>query len=287
MEKIGFIGLGIMGKPMALNLIRAGYSLSVLEQNKDSGVLEDAGAQVLKTNKEIAEASDVVITMLPASPQVEEVVFGTDGVLKGIREGALFIDMSTITPSTAEDVYAAMQEKGVEALDAPVSGGQSGAEEGTVSIMVGGKEKAFQRAKPLFDVMGKSAVLIGDAGAGQITKACNQIIVGTTIQAVAEALALARKSGVDLEKVREALLGGFAQSRILDLHGKRIIENNFEPGFKMKLHRKDMDIALQTGKELSVPLYGSALVATLMDTILAKGHAELDHSSLALLYQES
>lgn len=287
MEKIGFIGLGIMGKPMALNLIRAGYSLFVLERNKASGDLADAGAHVLKTNKEIAEASDVVITMLPASPQVEEVVFGTDGVLEGIREGSLFIDMSTIAPSTAEDVYAAMQKKGVEALDAPVSGGQSGAEEGTVSIMVGGNKQAFQRAKPLFDVMGKSAVLIGDAGAGQITKACNQIIVGTTIQGVAEALALARKAGVDLEKVREALLGGFAQSRILDLHGKRIIENNFEPGFKIKLHRKDMDIALQTGRELSVPLYGSALVATLMDAILAKGHDELDHSSLAMLFEET
>src|SRR5690625_521212 len=284
MEKVGFIGLGIMGKPMALNLIKAGYSLSVFEGNKASGDLASAGAHVFKSSREVAHASDVFITMLPDSPQVVVAVFGLVGILGGIRKGALFIDMSTIAPSTARKVYAALQEIGVEALDAPVSGGQIGAEQGMVSIMVGGNKGAFERAKPLFDVLGKSAVLIGEAGAGQITKACNQIIVGTTIQGVVEALALARKAGVDLEKVREALLGGFAQSRILDLHGKRIIENNFEPGFKIKLHRKDMDIALQAGKELSVPLYSSALVATLMDAMLAKGHGELDHSSLAKLF---
>lgn len=283
-DKIGFIGLGIMGKPMALNLIKAGYSLFVLERNKASGDLASAGAHVFKSNREIAQASDVIITMLPDSPQVEEVVFRSEGILEGMRKETLFIDMSTISPSTARKIYAAMQEIGVEALDAPVSGGQIGAEQGMVSIMAGGNKGAFERAKPIFDVVGKNAVLIGGAGAGQITKACNQIIVGTTIQGVVEALALARKADVDLEKVREALLGGFAQSRILDLHGKRIIENNFKPGFKMKLHRKDMDIALQAAKELSVPLYSSALVATLMDAILAKGYGELDHSSLAKLF---
>lgn len=285
MEKIGFIGLGIMGKPMALNLIKAGYSLVVSDQNKAAGELVEAGAESLAGNKAIAEQCDIIITMLPDSPEVEAVVLGEGGVIEGIKEGSLFIDMSTIAPSTAKKVYEKMQEKGVEALDAPVSGGQVGAESGSVSFMVGGSEKAFQRARLLFEVMGKNIVRIGEAGAGQITKACNQIIVGMTIQAVAEAFTLAKKAGLDLKKMREALLGGFAQSRILDLHGERIIEQNFQPGFKIKLHRKDMNIALQAGKEFSVPLYGSAQVAAHMDALLAQGKGELDHSAIALLLE--
>ena len=283
MEKIGFIGLGIMGKPMALNLVKAGYSLTVYEKNKSAGDLKEAGAQSFDSCKEIAAQSDIVITMLPDSPEVNEVVYGEDGVLAGIKSGSLFIDMSTIAPSVAKEVYAAMQEKGVEALDAPVSGGQVGAESGSVSFMVGGSEAAFQRALPLFEIMGKNYVRIGEAGAGQTTKACNQIIVGMTIQAVSEAFTLAKKAGVDLAKMREALLGGFAQSRILDLHGQRIIDQNFQPGFKVKLHRKDMNIALQAGKEFSVPLYGSGQVAAHMDALLAQGKGELDHSAIALL----
>ena len=286
MEKIGFIGLGIMGKPMALNLIKAGYSLGVLESSGAVSELTDAGAKSYGTAQELAENSDVVITMLPDSPEVKEVVEGEQGVLAGIQSGALYIDMSTIAPSTAKEVYQLMQDKGVEALDAPVSGGQVGAEEGTVSFMVGGSEAAFERAKPLLDVMGKNVVLIGEAGAGQTTKACNQIIVGMTIQAVAEAFTLAKKAGVDLEKVRAALLGGFAQSRILDLHGQRIIDQNFQPGFKIKLHRKDMNIALQAGREFSVPLHGSALVSAQMDAVLAQGEGELDHSALAKLLEK-
>ena len=286
MEKIGFIGLGIMGKPMALNLLEAGYELLVLETNRAAPELEEAGAKSLSTSKAIAEQADFVITMLPDSPQVEEVVFGEAGVLEGIREGAVFIDMSTIAPSTAKNIYEKMKEKGVEALDAPVSGGQVGAETGSISIMVGGSEEAFEKALPLFEVMGKNMVLIGDAGAGQMTKACNQMIVGMTIQAVAEAFTLAKKAGLDLAKMREALLGGFAQSRILDLHGQRIIDQNFKPGFKMKLHRKDMNIALQAGKEFSVPLYGSAQVAAHMDAIIAGGNEELDHSALALFMEQ-
>lgn len=286
MEKIGFIGLGIMGKPMALNLLKAGYSLLVLEKNKASDELVKAGAKSASSSKAIAQECDIIITMLPDSPEVEEVVLGHEGVLEGIRKGAAFIDMSTIAPSTAKKLYELMQKKGAEALDAPVSGGQVGAESGSVSIMVGGSEQAFQRALPLFKVMGKSIVHIGEAGAGQMTKACNQMIVGMTIQAVAEAFSLAKKAGLDLEKMREALLGGFAQSRILDLHGKRIIERNFEPGFKIKLHRKDMNIALQAGKEFSVPLYGSAQVAAHMDAVLAQGNGELDHSAIALLLEK-
>jgi 2-hydroxy-3-oxopropionate reductase len=286
MEKIGFIGLGIMGKPMALNLINAGYSLTVLKKNKAASDLVEAGANSLETNKAIAESCDVIITMLPDSPEIREVVWGEDGVLEGIRRGALFIDMSTIAPSTAREIYDSMQQKGIEALDAPVSGGQVGAESGSVSFMVGGSEAAFQRALPLFEVMGKNIVHIGGAGAGQTTKACNQIIVGMTIQAVSEAFTLAKKAGLDLARMREALLGGFAQSRILDLHGQRIIDQNFEPGFKIKLHRKDMNIALQAGREHSVPLYGSAQVAAHMDALLSQGKGEMDHSAIALLMQQ-
>ncbi|WP_026463048.1 2-hydroxy-3-oxopropionate reductase [Adhaeribacter aquaticus] len=286
MKKIGFIGLGIMGKPMALNLSKAGYEILVLGKNKAANELVAAGAQACATNKEIAQKADVIITMVPDSPQVEEVVLGADGVLEGIKEGALFIDMSTIAPATAKKIHQVLQQKGVEALDAPVSGGQVGAESASLSIMVGGSQAAFQKALPLFQAMGKNIVHIGEPGAGQTTKACNQMIVGMTINAVAEAFTLARKAGVDLEKMREALLGGFAQSRILDLHGKRIIEQNFKPGFKVKLHRKDMNIALQAGREFSVPLYGTAQVAAHMDALIAQGNGELDHSSIALFLEQ-
>jgi 2-hydroxy-3-oxopropionate reductase len=285
MEKIGFIGLGIMGKPMALNLIKAGHPLGVLATSGAAADLLAAGATSHPSAQALAAASDVVITMLPDSPQVEEVVFGSDGVAAGIRTGALFIDMSTIAPSTAKALYQRLQEKGVEALDAPVSGGQVGAEAATLSIMIGGSSAAFQRALPIFQAMGKNIVHIGEAGAGQMTKTCNQIIVGMTIQAVAEAFTLAAKAGVDLAKMREVLLGGFAQSRILDLHGQRIIDRNFKPGFKVKLHRKDMNIALQAGEEFSVPLEGCAQVAARMDELIGGGDGELDHSSLALLLE--
>lgn len=286
MEKIGFIGLGIMGRPMALHLLKAGYTISVLEKNKASKELVAAGAQSLPTPAAIAQNSDVVITMLPDSPEVVTIVSGQDGLLEGIRQGALFIDMSTIAPATSKNIYEWMQQKEVEALDAPVSGGQSGAESATLSIMTGGTEQAFQRALPLFQAMGKNIVHIGEPGAGQMAKACNQMIVGMTIQAVAEAFTLAGKAGVDLVKMREVLLGGFAQSKILDLHGKRIIERNFSPGFKIKLHRKDMNIALQAGREFSVPLYGTAQVAAHMDALLAQGKGELDHSAIALLIEQ-
>ena len=219
MDKIGFIGLGIMGKPMALNLIKAGYPVSVLESSHAATALTEAGATAYPSSKELAQKVDVVITMLPDSPEVEEVVSGAEGVLAGIQSGALFIDMSTISPSVATKVHALMQEKGVEALDAAVSGGQVGAENASLSIMVGGSASAFARALPIFQAMGKNIVRMGDPGTGQTTKACNQMIVGMTIQAVGEAFTLASKAGVDLVKMREALLGGFAQSRILDLHG--------------------------------------------------------------------
>lgn len=285
MEKIGFIGLGIMGKPMALNLLRAGYPLTILSSSQASPALIEAGAQTQPTVREVAQASDVLITMLPDSSDVEAVVAGPDGVLAGLRPGSLFVDMSTIAPATARALHQKMQENGVDALDAPVSGGQVGAEAATLSIMAGGSEAAFARALPIVQQMGKNIVHIGGPGAGQITKACNQLIVGQTIQAVAEAFALAENASVDLPKMREVLLGGFAQSRILDLHGQRIIDGNFKPGFKLKLHHKDLNIALQTGSELSVSLPGTALVAQQMKTALDLNMGELDHSALALLLQ--
>ncbi len=287
MERIGFIGLGIMGRPMAINLLEAGYQVVILDVGRGA-VMEvaDHGAEKAYTPADVAAKTDVVITMLPDSPQVEEVVLGPKGVIEGVRPGMLFIDMSTIAPATSKKIYQKMKEIGVEALDAPVSGGDVGARKGTLSIMVGGSAEAFKRALPIFEVLGQNIVHIGEAGAGQVTKACNQIIVGMTIQAVAEALTLAKKAGVDLVKVRNALLGGFAQSRILDIHGQRIIEGNYQPGFKIRLHRKDLNIALQTGKELSVPLVGTAQTAVLMDALLARGDGELDHSALAMLIAE-
>jgi 2-hydroxy-3-oxopropionate reductase len=287
MERIGFIGLGIMGKPMARNLLKAGYALVV--HNRSRAAVEELaaeGAQAASSPKEVAGQSDVVITMLPDSPDVEQVVLGPDGVVDGIRSGSLFVDMSTIAPGTARNVYDALKAKGVEALDAPVSGGEVGAKEGTLSIMVGGTQAAFQRAMPVFEVMGKNIVLIGEPGAGQVTKACNQIVVGVTIQAVSEALILARKSGVDPARVREALLGGFAQSRILDLHGQRIINRSFQPGFRVRLHRKDLAIALQTGREVSLPLMLTSQVAELMNALIARGDGDLDHSGLAHLLEQ-
>jgi 2-hydroxy-3-oxopropionate reductase len=283
MEKIGFIGLGIMGRPMAKHLMKAGHALLILSKSNAAEELQKEGAKLFEDPSQLAAEADTVITMLPDSPEVEGIVLGDHGILSGIRKGSLYIDMSTIAPSTSVSLYNKFAKKGVEALDAPVSGGQAGAEGATLSIMVGGSDEAFKRAVPLFDKMGKNIVHIGKPGAGQTTKACNQIVVGLTIQAVAEALTLAKKSGVDVAKVRAALLGGFAQSKILDLHGQRIIDRNFKPGFKVKLHRKDMNIALQAGRQLSVPLPASSIVAAQMDALMARGDAELDHSSLALL----
>lgn len=283
MEKIGFIGLGIMGRPMSLHLLNGGHEVTVLQSSASADALAAEGAKLVSSPREVAQNSDVVITCLPDSPEVEAIVLGKVGVIEGLSKGDLFIDMSTIAPATALKVFDIFAKKGVEALDAPVSGGEGGAKSAGLSIMAGGSQAAFDRALPIFEKMGKNIVRIGEAGSGQVTKACNQIVVGMTIQAVAEALNLAKKAGVDVAKVREALLGGFAQSRILDVHGQRFLDSNFEPGFKINLHRKDMNIALQTGKDLSVPLPGSALVATQMDALIARGDGELDHSALALL----
>ncbi len=287
MERIGFIGLGIMGKPMAINLVAAGYSLTVCDFNVAAvDELVAHGATAAGSAREVAAASDVVITMLPDSPQVDAVVLGPDGVAEGIRSDALYIDMSSIAPATSRKVAEALAERGVDALDAPVSGGEPAAQAGNLSIMVGGSEQGVERAQPIFAVLGKSTTHIGDAGAGQVTKAANQVVVALTIQAVAEALVLARKAGVDPARVREALLGGFAQSRILELHGQRMLDGDYDPGFKLRLHRKDLTNALQLGREAGVPLFATAQAAALMDALLAQGAGDRDHAALATVYEQ-
>jgi 2-hydroxy-3-oxopropionate reductase len=287
MERIGFIGLGIMGMPMAGNLLAAGYPLTV--HNRSRGPVDELavrGATPGGSPREVAASSDVVITMLPDSPDVEAVVLGPDGVAAGIREGALYIDMSTIGPAVSRRIATVLSERGVDAVDAPVSGGEPAAREGNLSIMAGGAEEAVERARPIFEVLGKATTHIGPAGAGQVAKAANQVVVALTIQAVAEALVLARKSGVDPARVRAALLGGFAQSRILDLHGQRMLDGAYDPGFKLRLHRKDLSIALQLGREEHMPLFATAQAAELMDALLAQGAGDRDHSVLATLYEQ-
>ncbi len=269
---------------MARNLLKAGYAVTV--HNRSKGPVEELAAEggvPASSPREVAQKGDVIITMLPDSPEVEEVVLGPGGVREGVRPGALFIDMSTVAPATARRVHRELARAGVQSLDAPVSGGEAGAKAGTLSIMVGGEEEAFRRALPIFQVLGKNVLLVGGPGAGQVTKACNQVVVALTIQAVAEALAMAKKVGVDPAKVREALLGGFAQSRILDVHGKRMLDRDFVPGFKTRLHRKDLGIALQTAREHGVPLLGTAQIAQMMDALIAQGMGEMDHSVLYLL----
>jgi 2-hydroxy-3-oxopropionate reductase len=282
---IGFIGLGIMGKPMARNLLRAGYPLVVLNRSRaavDELVAE--GATAGRSPQDVAAVSDIVITMLPDSGDVEAVVLGLDGVAFGIRRGSLYVDMSTIAPGTARKVAQEMRARGVDVLDAPVSGGEKGAIDAALSIMVGGSDEAFARAEPVLRKLGKNIVHVGPDGAGQVTKACNQIVVGVTIEAVAEALALAAASGVDQVAVRAALLGGFAQSKVLEVHGQRMIDRAFAPGFKSRLHRKDMNIAVNAGHEAGLELGAAALVRERFDELIARGEGDLDHSALRTLY---
>ena len=287
-ETIGFIGLGIMGRPMAENLREADYELVVYNRTEEKAdEFCDGGGEKASSPREVAEKADVVITMLPDSPQVEELVLGEDGVAAGIGDGKLYIDMSSIAPATARKVHEALEEKGVEALDAPVSGGQPAAESGDLAIMVGGSDEALERARPILEVMGKAVTHIGPPGAGQVAKAANQVVVALTIQAVSEALTLARKSGVDAAKVREALLGGLAQSKILEMHGERMLERSFDPGFKLSLHRKDLAIALQAAREEGVPLLATAQAAEVMNALLASGHGDDDHAVIASFYEEA
>jgi 2-hydroxy-3-oxopropionate reductase len=287
-ETVGFIGLGIMGRPMALNLLRAGYSLVVHNRTRDKEQeLVNEGARSAASPREAAAASDIVITMLPDSPDVEQVYLGEDGVIAGARAGQLMIDMSSIAPAVAVAVASAAAEKGADALDAPVSGGDVGARDGTLSIMVGGTDEAFKRAKPLFDVLGKTVVHMGGAGAGQTAKACNQILVAVTIEAVSEALVLASKAGVDPDRLIEVLSGGLAGNKVMEVRRRNFLEHDFTPGFKLELHHKDLGIALRTARELGVYVPTTAIVDQMLAALKAAGDGGLDHSALLKVIEEA
>lgn len=281
MLRIGFIGLGIMGKPMAGHLMKAGDALYVHSRTYASvEALAALGAIPCKNPMEVAERAEIVFLMLPDTPDVEQVLFGPDGISKGIKPGSTVVDMSSISPVETRKFAERLRGQGVEMLDAPVSGGQIGAQNATLSIMVGGKPEVFERVKPLFEKMGKSIVHIGGNGDGQVCKVANQIVVALTIEAVGEALLLASKAGADVVKVREALLGGFAQSRILDVHGERMIKRTFQPGFRIRLHQKDLRLALETGKALGVSLPNTTTAQELLTAVSASGGAELDHAAM-------
>jgi 2-hydroxy-3-oxopropionate reductase len=284
--KVGFIGLGIMGRPMALNLLKAGHEVTVWARRAESmQPLLDAGAMGAASPAEVARGVDVAISMVADAPDVEQVMLGEHGVSSGVdaarKPGLVAVDMSTILPASARDIAARLRDKGVDFLDAPVSGGEVGAIAGTLSIMVGGSEAAFAKAKPAFECMGKNIVHVGDSGAGQVAKAANQIVTGAGVVIVAEALNFAAKNGVDPAKVREALLGGFAYSKILENHGQRMLDRNFKPGFKSWMHQKDMNIVMQSAHELGLCLPVSAATAQMYNAMVGAGLGEED--SIAVL----
>ena len=276
--KIGFIGLGIMGAPMAQNLMQAGHEMFVRTRSKVPDALKTATA--CATNADVARAADVVILMLPDTPDVEAVLFGEDGVAAGLTKGKLVIDMSSIAPIETKRFAKKINELGCDYLDAPVSGGEVGAKAASLTIMVGGEEAVFERAKPLFEAMCKNITLVGGNGDGQTTKVANQIIVALNIAAVGEALLFASKAGADPAKVRQALMGGFAASRILEVHGERMIKRTFNPGFRIALHQKDLSLALAGAKSMGVALPQTASAAQLMQSCAAHGWDQLDHSAL-------
>lgn len=285
-ELIGFVGLGVMGQRMAANLLKAGFPVVVHDINRAAvNELVSLGARDAGSLVGVA-AAPVVILMLPDTPDVEAVLFGEGGLAAVLRPETVLVDMSSIAPGATRDFAARLEAKGVAMLDAPVSGGFQGAETGTLSIMVGGDAAVLERCRPVLAAMGRTISHIGGSGAGQVCKACNQVAVALSIQAVAEALTLAKKNGVDPARVREALLGGFAQSRALDLHGQRVLDNNYAAGFRVSLQRKDLRIALEAGSAAGAPLPATAVVQELYGILSATGRADLDNSSLALLLQE-
>jgi 2-hydroxy-3-oxopropionate reductase len=286
-EKVGFVGLGIMGAAMAKNLLGAGHHLVVHNRTREKAeALGALGAEVADSPGEVAQKSGVVITMLPGPPDVRQVVAGEGGLLEGAREGSLIIDMSTSSPTLARDLHRAARDRGVGVLDAPVSGGDVGAVEGTLSIMAGGDEEDFERAGPLFEAMGTTVVHVGGAGAGQTVKACNQVVVALVIEAVSEALVLATRGGADPGKVVEALSGGLAASRVLEVKGEKLLFRTFEPGGKVEYHRKDLGIALAAGREHGATLPATALVDQMFGALMSKGRSGWDHSALVTLIEE-
>jgi len=281
MAKLGFIGLGIMGKPMAGHLLAAGNTMYVFDLIPQAvQELAKKGATVCNSNREVAQNSDVIFVMVPDTPDVEAVLFGKDSVSEGVQAGSIVVDMSSISPVATKEFARKLEAKEVKMLDAPVSGGQVGAEAATLTIMVGGDPDTFERIKPYFDLMGKNINRVGGNGDGQTCKVANQIIVALTIEAVGEALLFASKAGADAGKVREALLGGFAQSKILELHGNRMIKRTFAPGFRICLHQKDLNLALQNARELGISLPGTATAAQLFNAVEAQGGKDLDHSAM-------
>jgi 2-hydroxy-3-oxopropionate reductase len=278
---VGFIGPGIMGGPMALNLMKGGHKLWVYARRPAATQsLVAAGAIACATAAEVARHADVIFTIVADTPDVDSVIFGEQGIASQARPGTVIVDMSTISPTATKTFAERLAQQGIEMLDAPVSGGETGAINGTLSIMVGGKTQVFERVKPLFDCMGKNIVHIGDNGAGQVAKACNQIVVAVTIEAVAEALTFARKNGADPAKVREALMGGFAGSKIMEVHGKRMLDNDFKPGFKVGLHQKDMRIVMETAHQLGVALPAAALVTQHLNALMGTGDTNLDSAAV-------
>jgi len=280
MANIGFIGLGIMGKPMALNLIKGGHKLFL---NSRSGVAADltaAGGTACATGKEVAQKSDIVILMVPDTPDVEKALFGANGVAEGLSKGKTVIDMSSISPIETKAFAKRINDLGCDYVDAPVSGGEVGAKSAALTIMVGATQAAFDRVKPLFELMGKNITLVGGIGDGQTCKVCNQIIVALNIEAVSEALVFASKAGADPAKVRQALMGGFAASRILEVHGERMIKRTFDPGFRIELHQKDLSLALSGARALGVSLPNTATAQELFNACSADGGAKSDHSAM-------
>ena len=280
MAEVGFIGLGIMGRPMAHNLIKGGHRLFL---HSRSGVPDDltaAGGRPCRTSREVAEHASVVITMVPDTPDVEQVLFGADGVAGGLAPGKTVVDMSSISPIATKDFARRINERQCEYLDAPVSGGEVGARNGALSIMAGGNQAAFEQVRPIFELMGKNITLVGANGDGQTCKVANQIVVALTIEAVAEALVFASKAGADPARVRQALLGGFAASRILEVHGERMIKRTFDPGFRIELHQKDLNLALAGARALGVSLPNTATCQELLNACVAQGGAKWDHSAM-------
>jgi 2-hydroxy-3-oxopropionate reductase len=278
--KLGFIGLGIMGAPMALHLVKAGHALFVHTRSKLHAELAASSATQCSSAKDVAERADIVFTMVPDTPDVEAVLFGADGVAAGLSKGKVVVDMSSISPIETKAFAKKINALGCDYLDAPVSGGEVGAKAASLTIMVGGPDSAFERVKPLFELMGKNITLVGGNGDGQTTKVANQIIVALNIAAVSEALVFASKAGADPAKVRQALMGGFASSRILEVHGERMIKRTFNPGFRIGLHQKDLSLALAGARSLGVSLPQTAGAAQLMQACAANGMQDLDHSAL-------
>ncbi len=286
-KKVGFVGLGIMGKPMARNLLKAGFELIVHSRSRPPvDELVSEGATAADSPSACASGMDAIVTMLPDSPDSEAVILGDDGVLSGARAGATIIDMSSIAPATSQRIAAACEAKGVDALDAPVSGGEPGAIAGQLAIMVGGKREAFDHCEPIFQAVGKSYVLCGGYGAGNTTKLANQIIVAANIEAVGEALVLVRKAGLDPNVVFEAIRGGLAGSNVLNAKAPMMIAGNFDPGFRIRLHQKDLNNALLTGKELGVPLPVTALVQQMIGALVVGGKGDRDHSAIATFIED-